>query len=105
MIRHDALLDAAYTALAGDRSAPAEAVRAVLLVHISHPAPETPEEFTCAVCVGTGQGLVDGCWVHCCCPVCSCGEPVCGDGCETVEAIADALGIVVNANIGGGGRG
>lgn len=97
MFRHDALLAGAYEALAGDLSKPAAAIRAVLLVHTSQPALADGPQQDCATCVGTGTGLVDGRWVHCCCgcPVCSCGEVVCGDACETVEVLADALGVMV----------
>jgi hypothetical protein len=102
MIRHDALMAGICEALDGDQTPPARAIIAALIVHVTHPAPADPGP--CAVCVGTSTGLVDGQWVHCCCacPICSCGQPVCDDGCDTVEAIADALGV---AATDGAGRG
>lgn len=103
MLRHDALLAGLYEALDGDRSPPANAIRAVLLVHISHPPIGEGPQQDCGTCVGTGTGLVDGRWVHCCCgcPICSCGAMVCDEGCETVEVLAEELGVVVAEPVGG----
>lgn len=97
MFRQASLLEGIYTALEGDESRPAAAIRAALLVHTIQPALVDGPQSDCATCVGTGTGLVDGRWVHCCCgcALCTCGEAICDEGCETVETLADALGVVV----------
>lgn len=74
------------------------AVVAVLMTHIALP-PDGGPDFTCDVCHGHGSylepvtGEMEHC--HCGCPYCSgCMAPLCYGPCETVEDIAQALGLM-----------
>lgn len=83
-----------HARVAADRGPAANALRAVLLVHVTQPAPTDGPDPNCGHCRGTGIG-VDGdhrgehC--HCACEVCWCGDALCGGPCETLAAMLDEV--------------
>lgn len=75
------------------------ALIAVLTIHINAPSPTLTPDPDCAECQGSGSYFVPEAGgrvhCHCACSFCyGCQAWTCEGPCETVEAIADRLGLL-----------